>query len=385
MLVSASGPGIISFALGLPAEELFPVADYARAVASVFSSGAKALQYSPHFQPLKSHVVELMKLRGVVCREEQVFLTAGAQQGMSLLARLLLETGGKVVTEEIIYTGFQQLLEPFQPEILTVPTDLETGMDVDAVEVILKGGTRPAFIYAIPDGHNPLGVNMLMSKREQLVELACEYGVPIVEDDAYGFLYYEDTSRPPMRALDDEFVLYVGSFSKILAPALRVGWIIAPEKLMRPLSVIKEASDIDTATLTQRVISAYLDSGNLYPHLANLRREYCSRRDAMHEALLAYFPSEARWSKPESGAFIWVELPDSTDERVLLEYALQQEKVAFIPGHAFNVERHRNRTHSLRLNFTHCATDIIEQGVARLARALKYCRLETHSRVLELF
>ncbi len=182
---------------------------------------ARALQYSPHLQPLKRQVCELMKQRGVTCYEEQVFLTAGAQQGMSLLARLLLEAGGKVITEQFIYLGFQQVLEPFQPEILTVETSPETGMDVEAVERLLRLGHRPAFIYCITDGHNPLSVNLHPAKRERLVQLAQEYHVPIIEDDAYGFLNYSDVLSPPLRALDDRWVFYVGSFSKILAGLAR--------------------------------------------------------------------------------------------------------------------------------------------------------------------
>src|SRR4051794_11855329 len=182
MLVATARPGIISFALGMPAVEFFPAEALAEAAARVLSVNAGALQYSPPLQSLKRHVRELMKRRGVDCREEQIFLTAGAQQGMSLLSRLLLEPGRSVITEELIYSGFQQVLEPFQPHVLTVSTDAETGMDVDAVEQYLNGGERPSFIYAITDGHNPLSVRLSSSKRRRLVELAEEYRVPIIED-----------------------------------------------------------------------------------------------------------------------------------------------------------------------------------------------------------
>src|SRR6476659_943029 len=181
MLVATARPGITSFALGMPAVELFPTKALAEAAERVLSVNAAALQYSPPLQSLKQHVRELMKWRGVNCREEQIFLTAGAQQGMSLLSRLLLEPGGSVVTEELIYSGFQQVLEPFQPRVLTVSTDAETGMDVDAVEQYLKSGARPSFIYSITDGHNPLSVRLSSSKRTRLVDLAEQYHVPIVE------------------------------------------------------------------------------------------------------------------------------------------------------------------------------------------------------------
>ena len=370
MLAAASRPGVISFALGLPAPELFPVNEFEQAVSSVLRSDARALQYQPPFTPLKSQIVELMRRRGVYCREEQVFLTAGAQQGMNLLVRLLLEPGGQLLMEEMIYPGFQQLVEPFAPDLLLVSTDAETGMNVDEVEALLKSGRRPSFIYAITDGHNPLSVSLSRRKRERLVALASTYGVPIIEDDAYGFLSYDGSLDPPLRAMDEDWVFYVGSFSKILAPALRVGWIIVPEKLMRPLSVIKEASDIDTATFSQRTVSAYLAAGHLPDHLSRLHKEYRLRRETMHAALLEHFPAGSHWQKPKSGVFMWVELPGGLDAGELLQHAINNEQVAFVPGGAFRASTRWSQRQSLRLNFSHCAPPQIEEGVTRLARAI---------------
>ena len=371
MLFAASRPGIISFALGLPAAELFPTAALAEAAERVLSVNTVALQYSPPLQSLKQHVRELMKQRGVNCREEQIFLTAGAQQGMSLLSRLLLEPGGSVITEELIYTGFQQVLEPFQPRVLTVSTDAETGMDVDAVEQCLSGSVRrPSFIYAITDGHNPLSVRLHPSKRARLVELAEQYHVPIIEDDAYGFLCYENP-LPPLRALSERWVFYVGSFSKILAPALRVGWLVVPEELILPLSVIKESSDIDAAPLSQHIVNTYLDTGQLPARIDMLRTQYGLRRDVMMRALAENFPDAARWTKPDCGFFVWVELPPAVDVDEVFRRAIEDEHVAFIPGHAFSVNNKRSGTPSIRLNFSHPTTARIEEGIPRLARVLK--------------
>lgn len=371
MLTEASRPGIISFALGLPAPEFFPAAAFAQIAGQVLATDARTLQYSPHLQPLRRQVCELMKQRGVECFEEQVFLTAGAQQGMSLLARLLLEDGGKVITEKFIYLGFQQVLEPFRPEILTVETDPETGMDVEAVESLLRSGHRPAFIYSITDGHNPLSVNLHPAKRERLVELAKAYHVPIIEDDAYGFLNYSEAMSPPLRALNDRWVFYVGSFSKILAPALRAGWMIVPPELIEPLSIVKESADIDTATFTQRLINAYLESGQFPAHLANLCAHYNSRREMMAHALEACFPNEARWNVPESGFFFWVELPATINLDRLFKVAIEREQVAFIPGNAFSVPGAGRQTQSIRLNFSNSTPERIEEGIARLAKVLK--------------
>lgn len=252
MIGVVSRPGILSFAGGLPAPELFPAADYAAAIAHVLAADPKALQYGPPFAPLKQHIVHLMAQRGITCTTEQIFLTTGAQQGLDVLARLLLNPGGQVMFEEVVYTGIQQVVAPFQPRILTISTDLAQGIAVHEVEALLANGARPAFLYAIPDAHNPLGVSMSQARRQQLVALAVQYNIPLIEDDPYGLLQYDAPTMPPLRAFNDSHVLYIGSFSKILAPALRLGWIVAPEALMPKLAVAKEASDLESSALTQR-------------------------------------------------------------------------------------------------------------------------------------
>lgn len=370
MITVVSRPGILSLAGGLPAPELFPAQDYAAATAQVLASDPTVLQYRPPFQPLRAHIVELMAARGVSCQESQIFITSGAQQGLDVLARLLLNHGGQVILEETVYTGIQQVIAPFQPEILTVPTDLETGMDVEAVAAWLEQGARPAFIYAIPDAHNPLGVSMSQAKRERLVALARQYHVPILEDDPYGFLCYEEVETTPLRSLEPDWVFYLGSFSKILAPALRVGWMVAPEALLPKLTVVKEASDLESSAFIQRTIAAYLDAGHMPAHLATLRREYGARRAAMLAALRRYFPREARWTVPTGGMFVWVELALGTDTTALLHRALEEEQVAFIPGDAFAVGGGRHAAHCLRLNFSNVTPERIEEGVRRLGRLL---------------
>lgn len=371
MLAAASGNDVISFALGLPAEDLFPVEAYGHAAARVIANEKCALQYSPPLHSLKSHIVELMAMRGVSCSEEQVFLTAGAQQGLSLLSRLLLNPGGQLVTEELTYTGFRQAIEPFQPNVITVPTNATSGMDLVALEDVLQRGERPSFIFTMTEGHNPLGVSLSEEDRRRLAKLARSYEVPVVEDDAYGFLRYNDAGAPPVRAFDEEWVFYVGSFSKILAPSLRAGWLVVPEALTRVLSVIKEASDIDTATFTQRTILAYLETGSLPEHIKKLRSAYRERRDCMIEALTEHFPSGTRWNRPDSGVFLWVELNSAIDTSELLSRAIETERVAFIPGQAFAVNCRARSQSCMRLNFSHCQPEQIQEGIARLGRVLK--------------
>jgi 2-aminoadipate transaminase len=378
MLAVVAQPGILSFAGGLPAPELFPTREYAQAVAYVLATDRGALQYGPPYAPLKRHIVHLMAQRGVSCSENQVFLTSGAQQGLDILARLFLNPGGPMVLEERVYTGIQQAVAPLQPEILTVATDLQTGLDVDAVARYLELGARPALIYVNADCHNPLGVSLSPEKRRRLVDLACRYGFAIVEDDPYGFLNYDGRAELPLAALDSRFVFYLGSFSKILAPALRLGWMVAPEALVPKLTVIKEANDLESSALTQRTVCAYLDAGHLPAHLDDLCREYRRRRDAMLLALEHHLPATARWTRPAGGMFIWVELPGQVDTAALLRAAVEQEKVAFIPGHAFCADQRPllpgqlcRAAHCMRLNFSNCTPEKIEDGIARLGRVIE--------------
>jgi 2-aminoadipate transaminase len=359
-------PGVTSFALGLPAPELFPIDDYVRASERVLRGDTGALQYRAPYAPLKEQIAELMGRRGVRCRPEQVFLTTAAQQALSLLARLFLEPGGTVICEELVYMGFQQVIEPFQPRVLTVGTDLRTGIDVDAVEALLERGERPAFIYVITDGHNPLGVSVSREKRIRLVELARRFNVPLVEDDAYGLLHF-DAPELPMRALDEKRVFYVGSFSKVLAPGFRVGWMVVPEKLVPTLGCAKDGADIDTSTFTQRLVSAYLDAGTFPDHLARVRASYRERRDAMIQGLEAHFPAGTRWSVPNNGALLWAELPGGVDATKLLHAALAEADVAYVPGSAFAVHPDGGAGGSaMRLNFSFPSLEQIRGGMERL-------------------
>jgi 2-aminoadipate transaminase len=372
MLAVASRPGILSFAGGLPATEMFPAADYAGAVSRVLAADPGALQYGPPFAPLKRHIVDLMAMRGVVCGEEQIFITTGAQQALNVLSRLLLDPGGQVIVEEMVYTGIRQVLEPYQPQILTIPTDLEFGLDVSAAETILLSGAKPAFLYAIPEAHNPLGVSIHPQRQEKLIALARYYRMPIVEDDPYGLLSYDSTAVPPLRALDEEWVFYVGSFSKILAPALRLGWIVVPQNLIPRLTVVKEASDLETSRFIQRTVSEYLDRGHLPEHLNRLRRVYKIRRDAMLGAIGRHFPAGTRMSRPSGGMFIWVELAPHIDTAEILPVAINESKVAYIPGIAFaaNPQSSIQANNCLRLNFSNCSPELIEDGISRLGRLL---------------
>ena len=369
MLGLMGRPGITSFALGLPAPELFPVEAYADAAVRVLRGDPNALQYTSPHAPLREQVAELMARRGIDCRPEQVFLTTAAQQGLSLLAHLFLDPGGQIICERLVYSGFQQAVAPLSPRILTVDTDPETGIDVDAVESLLEGGARPAFIYVITDGHNPLGVSVSLEKRVRLVQLAHRFGVPIVEDDAYGLLHYGDEPIPPMRAMDDRWVFYVGSFSKVMAPGFRVGWLLVPEALLPALGNAKDGSDVNTSTFSQRLVSAYLETGHFPVHLETIRAAYRERRDALDSALARCFGGGgARWTVPQSGALIWLDVGEGMDTTALLRPAVEEESVAFVPGEAFAADGSRAGSSCMRLNFSKPRVDEITSGVERIAR-----------------
>lgn len=367
----ATRPGILSLAVGLPAPDLFPMAALAEAAAHLLATDPGSLQYAPPLEPLKAQVVELMAMRGVRVRPEQIFLTSGSQQAMDLLCRLLVDPGAQVMLEETVYDGIQLAVKRQQVEILTLSTDPATGIDVDQVASLLVRGARPCLIYVITEGHNPLGVSMSLEKRHRLVELARTYGVPILEDDAYGFLYYGSKPEPPLRALDDRWVFYLGSFSKILAPALRAGWAVVPEDLAPRLSMLKHAADLDTPSFSFHTISAYLAAGGMPAHLQCIRAEYRRRRDAMLSALEEHFPPEVRWNRPSSGMFVWVELPREMDATVLLRTAVATEQVAFSPGDVFASREGGHARHCLRLSFATSPPPRIEEGIRRLGRVVK--------------
>jgi len=370
MIQVIARPGVLSLAGGLPAVELFPVEELSELAAKVLLADPRALQYGPPVRPLLDHITTLMAMRGVTVSPEQIYLTTGAQQGLDIIARILMEPGREVMLEEITYTGAQLVVQPYSPRILPIPVDTQDGMDVDAVERMLQAGHKPAYLYTVTDGHNPLGVSLSTEKRERLAAIARHYGLPLVEDDPYGLLHYDEVMLPPIRALDDQWVFYVGSFSKILAPALRLGWLVVPPTLVNALTVVKESIDLESSQLMQRLAAAYLESGEMPNRLERLRAVYRRRRDVMLAALADHFPEEARWSRPSAGMFVWVELPEKVNTKAMLETAVSQEKVAYIPGYAFAVDG-RQAMNCLRLNFTTSTEAQIETAVARLGRVIK--------------
>lgn len=385
LIARTSSPDILSLALGLPDSSLFPLQALETAAQQVIADGQKLLQYAPHFARLKSHIVELMALRNVRCTESQILLTTGAQQSFNLLAQLLMGPGQSILAEDHTYFGFLQSIKPLQPQIVTVGTGPEEGIDVDEILHKLEAGLRPAFIYVVPEGHNPLAVSLSGEKRKRLVEIARNFQVPIIEDDTYGFLQYGERLRAPLKSLESELVLYVGSFSKILAPALRTGWVVVPERLVPPLSLIKEATDLDTTTLSQCMICSYIETGKLPEHIELLRTTYRRKRDRMVAALRREKLEDTTWKEPQSGLFVWLQLAQDVDAEALFEHALRQERLALVPEAAFVSADGVPRINGMRLNFSCPSLEAIDEGIARLARSLStyprsLCKTQQQSR-----
>ena len=366
-------PDIISFAGGLPAPDLFPVEDYQACLDTVLQrEGRRALQYGAPFGPLREALIELMRIRGVSVSADELFITNGAQQGLSIAGQLLLNADSPVLIESMAFTGTIQMIRERAAMPLTLDTDLEGGLDVDGAEYLMKKVGQVRALIEVPDFHNPLGVSIACANRGRLVHLAYRHRVPIVEDDPYGLLRYEGEELPPLKALDvDGGVIYLGSFSKILAPGLRLGWVAASKPALAKLTVIKEAQDLESSQLTQRAVTEFISRGLMAAHLGRLKSAYRLRREAMLAALeRALGPLGARWSKPQGGIFVWVTLPESIDTFDLLPSAVQQERIAFIPGLAFSVDGRAWRN-AMRLNFSLATVEQIDEGIARLARAVQ--------------
>ena len=370
LLKVIAAPGIISLAGGLPANELLPVETFRQCIDEVLQrDGARALQYGPAYAPLQEWITSYMRSRSVACEPEQVFITNGAQQGLSILSRLLLDPGAPAVVEEITFTGIQQVTKGRGAAIRTVPTDLRSGVDVGALERAFAKSPKPRLAVLIPDVHNPLVVSQTLEKRKRVAELATQYGVPVIEDDPYSPLRFRGEMLPPIKAFDEAgFVFYLGSFSKILAPATRLGWIVIQPHLLTKITVIREAMDLESSTLMQRAVAQFLTAGHLDAHLARFNEANRVRRDTLLQALDWHLGDVATWTQPEGGLFVWLTLPEHSDTWDMLD-ATVERKIAYVPGGAFATEGGYGNT--MRLNFCSVHPDVIPDAVATLAAVIR--------------
>ena len=374
-------PEVISFGGGLPAPDVFPVERFEQACHKVLAEhGAEALQYgtTEGYQPLRQMIASNISRYGVLAKPENVLITSGSQQALDLIGKLLINRGDRILVEAPTYLGALRAFHVYGAQYSSVPVD-DDGLITDHLESSLRSG--PKFMYILPNFQNPAGVTLSEGRRHQLILLADRYGIPIVEDDPYGQLRYEGEHIPPLVALDRENirrdngftlgnVIYLSTFSKTLAPGIRLAWIVAPEDVIGKLVQLKQAADLHTSTFNQYVAYEVARDGFLDQHVRLIRRVYSERRDAMLHALQHFFPAEVTWTRPHGGLFLWVTMPEGTDSHALFQAALA-ENVAFVPGDCFYANDEHEAGRHMRLNFSHSTPEAIEEGIRRLSIALK--------------
>ncbi len=364
-------PDVISFAGGLPAPEVFPVRDFQEACRWVLEHDAEhALQYGPTegYPPLKDYLIEAMSRYELPARQENLLFTNGSQQALDLLGRIFINEGDKIVVGLPTYLGALQAWNVYGPEYVTVREDDE-GMCMDSLEKALEANPGTKFIYVLPNFHNPAGTTLSLECRYRLVELAARHGAFIIEDDPYGQLRFEGEDITPIFAMHKENTIYLSTFSKTLAPGLRLGWIVAPERVIARLVQAKQGADLHTSTLVQYLAYDICQRGLVRAHVRKIRDVYRERRDAMLRAMEQHFPPGVTWTRPQGGLFLWVRMPEDMDAEKLLKVAIE-EKVAFVPGRAFYPGGSDGHC-CMRLNFSYSAPPIIEEGIRRLGRAMK--------------
>lgn len=371
-------PEIISFAGGLPAPEVFPVEEFSAACQRVLRDfGAQALQYSTTegFLPLREMIARHTARYGIKVTPDNILITSGSQQALDLLGKIFINRGDRILVESPTYLGAIQAWNAYGAEFIAVPMD-EHGMRTDALEEAFRSG--PKFIYVLPNFQNPTGVTLAEERRHVLIDLAHRYGVPIIEDDPYGQLRYEGENLPSVVVLDGQErddggpcyrgnVIYLSTFSKILAPGIRLAWVIAPPEVISKLVQAKQGADLHTASFTQMVAFEVSHGGFLDRHIELIRKVYKERRDVMLAAMDRHFPEEVNWTQPEGGLFLWGVLPDYLKAADVLRSAVE-EKVAFVPGEPFYPCGGGHNT--MRLNFSNATPENIREGIARLGKVL---------------
>lgn len=363
-------PGMISLGGANPAPELFPLREFQEACRYVLEhEGSQALQYSvtEGYPPLKQYLMEKMQRYGVPAQQENILIVNGSQQALDLVGKVFIDPGDTILTDCPTYLGAIQAWTAYEARFVTVPLD-EDGTRVDLMEDVLK--REPVkFIYCLPNFHNPAGVTLSLERRQKLVDLAAKYGVFIVEDDPYGELRFEGEDITPVVVLHKENTVYLSTFSKTLAPGIRLGWIVAPDRVVSKLVQAKQGADLHTSIFTQMVANDICQRGILRQHVKVIRDTYKQRCDVMLDAMSRYLPAGITWTHPQGGLFLWVVLPEGINAMEVLKSAVQ-EKVAFIPGFAFYPDGVSGQN-TLRLTFATASPQMIQEGIKRLARAIE--------------
>ena len=375
ILKYSSAPDVISFAGGLPSPDVFPVEDFKKACEVVLDeAGPSSLQYSPTegFVPLREVIVEHSATFGIKTNVENIQLTSGSQQALDLLGMLFIDPGDEIVVENPTYLGALQAWNAYGAKYITVPSD-DHGLRTDMLEDALK--RKPRVIYVLPNFQNPSGVTMPLDRRIELVELADKYGVPIVEDDPYGKLRYFGENIPPVQVVDHDYradgssnVIYLSTFSKLLAPGIRMAWVIADMDVIHKIIFAKQGADLHSPTFNQMVAYEVARDGFLEEYSKTICATYKERLQVMLTAMDKFFPEGIKWTKPEGGMFLWVTLPEGLDAQELLLKAVER-KVAYVPGQPFHPDGSGKNT--MRVNFSNASPKMIKEGIKRLGELLR--------------
>lgn len=381
ILKAGDDPNIISFAGGLPNARFFPVEAIAAAAAKVLAEdGANVLQYTvtEGYRPLREWIAQRYRQKyNFQIEADEILITTGSQQGLDLLGKLFLDSGDPVIIERPGYLGAIQVFSMFEADLQPVPLQ-EDGIDLDALEAACATH-QPKLFYAVPNFQNPSGLSYSPAKRGQVAEIINKHNVIFIEDNPYGELRFEGADATPLWGAHPDQTVLLGSFSKIVSPSLRLGWLCAKAPLMEKLVTAKQAADLHSSYLSQRVLYQYLLDNDLEAHIATIRTAYKGQRDLMMELIDEQFPPEVQYTQPEGGMFLWLALPKGMSSLALFETAIQQQ-VAFVPGHPFYVDG--GGADTLRLNFSNADEAKIQAGMERLGNAMKEMWVNNQSPVV---
>lgn len=372
LLALGADPSIISFGGGYPDATLFPAEQLDAVFHEILRApGGAAMQYAPSngLAPLRAQIADLMTADGTPCSAQDVLILQGSQQGLDFAARMLVDPGDVIITEDPTFLGALIAFEPSQPSYAVVEVDGE-GMRTDQLEAVLKANPRARMIYTIPDFQNPTGVTLSLERRKTLIALANAHDLIVVEDTPYRHIRFSGQSLPTLKSMDTEGrVIHLGSFSKVLVPGLRIGWAVASPDLLGRMGLLKVAADTQTSTLNMAAASLFLERYDLAAHIDMLRAAYAGKKDVMLDAIRQHFPQEITFTDPEGGLFTWVTFPEGFDATAFMrEVALPQARVAYVPGASFFALT--PRTNYARFNFSAQSPENIQTGIAALGKAL---------------
>jgi 2-aminoadipate transaminase len=376
LMAITARPDVISLAGGLPDTSTFPPDTFMTLMNKIATeSCASALQYGPTegFEETKVQIADVMATENMHVDPDDVVVTTGGQQVIDLVTKTLIDPGDVVICEAPTYPGAVPVFSSYEANVVQIEMDAD-GMRIDlleeALEALDREGRRPKFVYTVPTFQNPAGVTLSEPRRSRLVQIARERELLVLEDKPYGLLRYEGEPLTPLYALDGgEYVLYLGTFSKIFSPGIRLGWLAAPDPVLAKVKLGKQAADLCTSSLTQQLANAFFEQGRWRRYVTELAGLYRERRDAMLDALAEFFPPEAEWTRPEGGLFIWATLPEFIDTADLLAKAIREEHVAFVPGASAYVDGRGGS--SMRINFSSVDSDQIREGIKRIGKVVR--------------